>query len=234
MTNPLSCRLLHFRPDAVGEPASRIGQLRPSTWLKPSRPGEYLSPSDEPEAFDRLSCFGEGRRSPSDLGQDVDGRCLRRRGAIEAADVTLMSGGLDGVATAIALSRATMRNIRQNLVFAFSYNAAGIPLAVPRFPLRLAVRWCASGSGEVGWRCRPRTGRWRPSLRGAAVGGCVMSRGPARGTSGPDHHRRAGRPAAQDLLRARPPRRTPRHPPRPAPRHPHESLQRTQGDSRFL
>jgi Cu+-exporting ATPase len=49
--------------------------------------------------------------------------------AIEAADITLMSGGLDGVVTAIALSRATMRNIRQNLGFAFGYNAAGIPLA---------------------------------------------------------------------------------------------------------
>ena len=43
--------------------------------------------------------------------------------------MTLMSGGLDGVVTAIALSRSTMRNIRQNLGFAFGYNAAGIPLA---------------------------------------------------------------------------------------------------------
>jgi Cu+-exporting ATPase len=50
--------------------------------------------------------------------------------AIEAADITLMSGGIDGIVTAIALSRATMRNIRQNLGFAFGYNAAGIPLAV--------------------------------------------------------------------------------------------------------
>ena len=49
--------------------------------------------------------------------------------AIEAADITLMSGGLDGVVTAMTLSRATMRNIRQNLGFAFGYNAAGIPLA---------------------------------------------------------------------------------------------------------
>jgi P-type Cu+ transporter len=49
--------------------------------------------------------------------------------AIEAADVTLMSGATDGIVTAIALSRATMRNIRQNLGFAFGYNAAGIPLA---------------------------------------------------------------------------------------------------------
>jgi len=49
--------------------------------------------------------------------------------AIEAADVTLVSGELRAVVTAIALSRATMRNIRQNLFFAFAYNTAGIPLA---------------------------------------------------------------------------------------------------------
>lgn len=49
--------------------------------------------------------------------------------AIEAADITLMAGSLGGVVTAIALSRATMRNIRQNLVLAFAYNTAGIPIA---------------------------------------------------------------------------------------------------------
>ncbi|MBW4078259.1 MAG: heavy metal translocating P-type ATPase [Acidobacteria bacterium] len=49
--------------------------------------------------------------------------------AIEAADVTLMSGSLMGIATTIRLSRATMRNIRQNLVLAFGYNTAGIPIA---------------------------------------------------------------------------------------------------------
>jgi Cu+-exporting ATPase len=49
--------------------------------------------------------------------------------AIEASDVTLISGDLRGVVTAISLSRATMRNIRENLFFAFVYNAAGIPLA---------------------------------------------------------------------------------------------------------
>ncbi len=45
--------------------------------------------------------------------------------AIEAADVALMRGDLNGVADAIELSRATMRNIRQNLGFAFGYNIAG-------------------------------------------------------------------------------------------------------------
>ena len=49
--------------------------------------------------------------------------------AIEASDVTLVGGSPRGVLTAIALSRRTMRVIRQNLFWAFFYNALGIPLA---------------------------------------------------------------------------------------------------------
>ncbi len=49
--------------------------------------------------------------------------------AIESADVVLMSGDLRGVAAAIGLSQATIRNIRQNLFWAFAYNAALIPVA---------------------------------------------------------------------------------------------------------
>jgi Cu+-exporting ATPase len=49
--------------------------------------------------------------------------------AIESAGVTLLKGDLRGIAKAIRLSRATMRNIRENLFFAFLYNALGIPLA---------------------------------------------------------------------------------------------------------
>ncbi|TMF87050.1 MAG: heavy metal translocating P-type ATPase [Chloroflexi bacterium] len=49
--------------------------------------------------------------------------------AIESSDVTLISGALTGVVTAIQLSRATMRNIRQNLSFAFAYNVVGVPIA---------------------------------------------------------------------------------------------------------
>ena len=49
--------------------------------------------------------------------------------AIEAADVVLLSGALQGVPNAIALSRAAMRNIRQNLFWAIAYNAALIPIA---------------------------------------------------------------------------------------------------------
>ncbi len=49
--------------------------------------------------------------------------------AIAASDITLISGDLQGIVTAIQLSRATMQNIRQNLFFAFIYNVAGIPIA---------------------------------------------------------------------------------------------------------
>jgi Cu+-exporting ATPase len=50
--------------------------------------------------------------------------------AIEAADVTLISGSLRGVVTAIEISRATMRNVYQNLFGAFIYNSLGIPVAM--------------------------------------------------------------------------------------------------------
>ncbi len=49
--------------------------------------------------------------------------------AIESAGVTLVKGDLAGIARARKISRATMRNIRQNLFFAFFYNAAGVPIA---------------------------------------------------------------------------------------------------------
>ncbi len=49
--------------------------------------------------------------------------------AMESAGVTLVKGDLRGIARAVRLSRRTMRNIRQNLVFAFGYNALGVPLA---------------------------------------------------------------------------------------------------------
>jgi len=67
--------------------------------------------------------------------------------AIEAADVVLMSGNLKGVPNAIALSKATITNIRENLFWAFVYNAALIPIAAgvlyPQFGLLLSPVFAA-------------------------------------------------------------------------------------------
>ena len=62
--------------------------------------------------------------------------------AIQSAGITLVKGNLAGIARARTLSRMTMRNIRENLLFAFAYNAIGIPIAAgalyPAFGLLLS------------------------------------------------------------------------------------------------
>ncbi|MET9725957.1 heavy metal translocating P-type ATPase [Streptomyces zaomyceticus] len=89
--------------------------------------------------------------------------------AIESADITLISGSLAGVVTAIRLSKATMRNIKQNLFFALVYNAVGIPLAAgalyPLWGIRLspiiaAAAMALSSLSVVTNASRLR--RWRP------------------------------------------------------------------------
>jgi Cu+-exporting ATPase len=89
--------------------------------------------------------------------------------AIESSDITLISGALDGVVTAIALSRSTMRNIRQNLFLAFIYNGVGIPIAagllypfigVQLSPMIAAAAMAASSLSVVTNASRLR--RWHP------------------------------------------------------------------------
>jgi P-type E1-E2 ATPase len=79
--------------------------------------------------------------------------------AIESAGVTLLKGDLTGIVRARRLSEATMRNIRQNLFFAFIYNAAGVPIAAgilyPAFgillsPLVAAAAMALSSVSVVG------------------------------------------------------------------------------------
>ncbi|HET6495270.1 MAG TPA: HAD-IC family P-type ATPase, partial [Thermoleophilia bacterium] len=89
--------------------------------------------------------------------------------AIESSDITLISGALSGVVTAITLSRSTMRNIRQNLVLAFIYNGVGIPIAagvlypfvgVQLSPMIAAGAMAASSLSVVTNASRLR--RWHP------------------------------------------------------------------------
>jgi len=89
--------------------------------------------------------------------------------AIEAADIVLMSGALNGVPKAIALSSATIRNIRQNLFWAFAYNTALIPVAAgalyPAFGVLLSPVFAAGAMAlssvfVLGNALRLR--RWKP------------------------------------------------------------------------
>lgn len=96
--------------------------------------------------------------------------------AIESSDITLISGALSGVVTAVDLSRATMRNIKQNLVFAFVYNGLGIPVAagvlyptlgLTLSPMIAAAAMALSSLSVVANANRLKT--FRPSVIPAAV-----------------------------------------------------------------
>jgi Cu+-exporting ATPase len=132
--------------------------------------------------------------------------------AMESAGVTLVKGDLRGIARARRLSRMTMRNIRQNLFFAFVYNAAGVPLAAgilyPWFGLLLSPM---IASAAMTFSSVSVIGKRAQAAKRQTVGRCVYwsseasllrarTRATGRGDSRDRHRLRDGlRPAACDV-----------------------------------
>jgi Cu+-exporting ATPase len=106
--------------------------------------------------------------------------------AIEASDVTLVSGHLSGVVSAIILSRATFRKIEQNLFWAFFYNVVMIPLAVIGWmhPVLAEIAMATSSITVVGNANRLRRVDIRPDyLRDGAIGTQALERTRRRATA---------------------------------------------------
>ena len=153
-----------------GDSAAAVERIAAEVGIRRWKAG--VLPQEKAEEIERLR--GEGRKvgmagdgvndAPALAKADVSFALAAGSGAaLDVADVALMKNDLAAIADAIALSRATLAKIRQNLFFAFIYNVLGIPLAAAGMlnPIVAGAAMALSSVSVVGnslW-----LNRWKPS-----------------------------------------------------------------------
>jgi len=110
--------------------ADRLGIIHVLSEVRPQQKASKIESLQQSRGH-RVAMVGDGINDAVALAQSDLGIAVGSGTdvAIESAQIVLMREGLEGVVTAIRLGRATLRNIKQNLFWAFGYNVAGIPLA---------------------------------------------------------------------------------------------------------
>ena len=122
--------MLHETAERV---AAKLGITEVRAEVLPSQKLEIIKTLQK--VGDKVAMAGDGINDAPALAQADVGIAMGSGTdiAMESADITLLKGDLRGIARARNLSRASMRNIRQNLLFAFLYNLLGVPIAAGIF-----------------------------------------------------------------------------------------------------
>jgi Cu+-exporting ATPase len=119
-------------PEAAEQAAAKIGLARATGGLSPQQKAERIA-AIKAELPDGASVIfvGDGINDAPALASADVGIAMGSGAdvALETADITLLSGGLATVPRAVDLARATMKNVRQNLLLAFLYNVLALPVA---------------------------------------------------------------------------------------------------------